>query len=76
MAQITLYINESIFKQITKEAKHAHLSLSKWVQDKLVGTLDKNWPAGYFDLFGAIDSKDFRRPDQGSFREDVRRTSL
>ena len=76
MAQITLYINEGILKQISTEAKRAHLSLSKWVQGKLVGTLNKSWPAGYFDLFGAVDAEDFKRPEQSQLRNDVRKASL
>jgi hypothetical protein len=54
MPQISLYIDEPTLKKIETAAKIEDVSLSKWVNSKLKGALEKSWPQGYFELFGTM----------------------
>lgn len=76
MAQITIYMDDQTLGKIELAARRAHESISKWVKKHLVGVLESNWPAGYFDLFGSLANEVFERPPQLIFSQDIRKERL
>lgn len=77
MAQLTIYLDGETLKKIEGAARREHESISGWVKKRLVLSLKNSWPAGYFDVFGAL-SKDnnFKRPEQTTFDQDTSRQTL
>jgi len=59
MPQVSLYIDEATLRRIEVAAKTEHLSLSKYVSQKLRASLEDEWPAHFEDLFGAITDPTF-----------------
>ncbi len=76
MAQITIYIEGHFLKKVESAARREHESISKWVQKRLARSLEKEWPTGYFELFGSLKGTDLKRPSQGKFADDARRAAL
>ncbi|MDR1412670.1 MAG: hypothetical protein LBJ07_01960 [Actinomycetes bacterium] len=85
MAQISLYVDDATLARISREANSEQVSVSKYVAAALDMHLRKGWSARMRNLFGALrDSvgsnrdvgSDFRRPEQSSFDDDVRRQTL
>lgn len=76
MAQLTVYIDEKTRRRIERAAREGDVSVSQWVKEKLTEALERDWPAGYFDLFGTLKDSDLERPAQPRSSADVRRESL
>ncbi len=76
MAQLTLYVDEKMLKQIELEAKKEKSSVSKWVAQKLSLVLRRSWPARFLDTAGALKGEGLKRPPQNDFAPDVRRAKL
>ncbi len=76
MPQLNLYVNDELLKKIEAAARMADTSISKWVRNRLVGTMSKTWPEGYFDVFGSLGEVDLARPSQGDLANDAARRSL
>jgi hypothetical protein len=76
MPQLSLYFDQPTLDRVEKAARDAHLSVSKWVRSRLSNSLNKNWPEGYFDLFGSIKDDSFSRPESPSFGIDVKREEI
>ena len=64
MPQLSLYFDEPTLKLLEKAAKTNNLSVSKWVKNKVLRSLEEEWPENYFALFGAIDDPSLKRPSQ------------
>lgn len=64
MPQLSLYFDEPTLKLLEKAAKTDNLSVSKWVKNKVLRSLEDEWPENYFALFGAIDDTSLKRPSQ------------
>lgn len=62
MAQLTVYLDEKTRRRIERAAREGDVSVSQWVKDKLTQALERDWPAGYFDLFGSLKDGDLVRP--------------
>ncbi len=76
MAQLTLYVDEKLLKQIEAAAKKEKSSVSRWVTQRLALVLRRSWAAGFIDTAGALkDDESFKRPPQ-DFPPDVRKASL
>ncbi len=54
MAQMTIYLPDAIEKKARQAAKAERKSVSRWVADQLVQSLDSAWPAAVLDAAGAI----------------------
>ena len=54
MAQVTIYVDEKTLRRIQTAAHQEHDSVSKWVKKRIIHSLGKKWPEGFFDLFGAL----------------------
>ncbi|MBI4397888.1 MAG: toxin-antitoxin system, antitoxin component [Candidatus Omnitrophica bacterium] len=76
MAQLTLYVDEEMIHKIETAAKREHLSISKWVKQRLDLTLHHHWPKHYFDLFGALAHETLERPGQIDFSKDRKREKM
>lgn len=73
MAQLTVYLDEKIRRQIERAAREGSVSVSRWVKEKLTEALERDWPTGYFDLFGSLKDVDFARPEQPPLSSDAPR---
>jgi len=72
MAQLTVYLDEKTRRRIERAAREGDVSVSQWVKDKLTQALERDWPAGYFDLFGSLKDSDLARPAQPPCRLTLR----
>ncbi len=69
MAQLHCYLPDDVAEQLHKKAKHAHLSVSKYLANLVKKEIDKQWPEGYFDIFGSWEGKPLKRSDQGEYEK-------
>jgi hypothetical protein len=76
MAQLTIYLDDEILEKVKRGAQMEGASVSKWVRRRLEEDFEEEWPAGYFDLLGKLDSTDFKRPSQPPFDKDIKRESV
>ena len=75
MSELNFYVPDEIEVQIHLKAKQANLPLSKYLAQlvKRETGAQNQWPAGYFDLFGAWAGEPLTRPaalsleNRGSF---------
>jgi hypothetical protein len=54
MAQITIYLPDDIENKARKAAKVKGTSVSRWIAERVVETLDEAWRKGVLDAAGAI----------------------
>ena len=76
MSQLTIYLDEQAMREVKQAAKREHLSVSRWASAKLTHAARRSWPAGYFDLFGALRDTELRRPAAPPLSADTPRGSL
>ena len=75
MPQISLYIDKDTLAKIEKAAAKEHISISKWVGNKIKKVINEDYPKGYFDLFSSITDKSFEIKKL-SFEQDSKRERL
>ena len=63
MPQLSLYITDENFEVLRARSAEAGLSMSKYA-NRLIEQDAQNagWPAGFWDLYGAIDDESFAAP--------------
>jgi hypothetical protein len=76
MAQLTIYVDARTRDKIHAAARRANESVSTWVKDRLERAIAREWPAGYFELFGSLADTDLERPAQPSPGDDRAREPL
>jgi len=76
MAQLTIYLDDDVFRGVKEAAQRDHLSVSRWARSKLLDGLTKAWPSEYFTLFGVLADSDLKRPPQGEAGDDLPRETL
>ncbi len=76
MPQISLYIDEETLKKVEKAAKKEHVSISKWVGLNIQRSLEKEYPKGYFNLFGSIKDETMVAERPADFYGDSEREKL
>jgi hypothetical protein len=76
MPQLSIYIDKATLNKLEQAAKNENKSISKWAVNRLKQSLDDRWPDNFFDLFGSIKDDSFRRQDQMSFENDVKRDKI
>jgi hypothetical protein len=54
MARITIYLPDTIENKARKAAKAKGKSVSRWIADQVVRTLQDTWPTGVLDAAGAF----------------------
>jgi len=76
MPQLSLYLDETTLKMIERAAKIGNVSISKWVRNNVIRSLQNEWPDDYFNLFGAVKDDSFSRPADPIPVDDVPREEL
>jgi len=54
MAQITIYLPDDVENKARKAARAKRTSVSRWIAEQIVDTLEETWPKGVLDAAGAI----------------------
>ena len=65
VANLTIYLPDDVEQQVRKAAEAAHVSVSKWVADRLSKSVETSWPPEFLALAGAL--ADF--PDAAELRK-------
>lgn len=74
MAQVSLYIDDSLQKRLEKQARRENKSLSAWVREKLEESLARSWSESFLATNGALaDLAGFERPPQADAALDLPR---
>ena len=55
MGQVTIYLEDEIENRMTKAAKSAHLSKSKWIAKLIHERVVNEWPQSVVDFAGSWD---------------------
>ena len=76
MAHLTIYLSDDIEVRVRKAAKAAKVSISKWVADRVVASVDASWPPEFLALGGAFPEFPSSEELRKGLGEDVRRESL
>ena len=69
MPQLHCYVPDEVATQFQQKAKHAHLSVSKYLAKLIKDEIANQWPEGYFDLFGSWEGDPLERPEQGLYEK-------
>ena len=64
MANITIYLPDSVEKKVRKAAKAHRQPVSRWIAEQLLRSIDNGWSQGFLQAAGSI--PDF--PDAASLR--------
>ena len=62
LPQVSVYLNEDIYKELKLKAKEKERSMSRIMSDRLIEYLH-GWPQGYFDVFGSLKDDSFEIPE-------------
>jgi hypothetical protein len=62
MAQLNLYVPDDLRERLKREARKAHLPLSRYVLSLLSSTSEAGWPTGYFETACGFLREDFPEP--------------
>ena len=76
MAQLTLYVDEKILRQIESEARKEKSSVSRWVTHRLSLVLRRSWPARFLATAAALKDEGLKRRPRNDFASDARRVKL
>ncbi|WP_165051848.1 MULTISPECIES: antitoxin [unclassified Adlercreutzia] len=76
MAQLSLYLDEPTLSVLKTNASREKLSLSKMAQKSIRSYAPHQWPAGFWDLYGAVDDEMFCEPEELSWGLDAPRAQL
>jgi hypothetical protein len=76
MPQISLNIDQIIFEKIEKIARQKKTSVANLVEDNIKKTLGKDYPDGFFELFGAIEDDTFIEPMEIDQKYNIEREQL
>ena len=69
MPQLHCYVPDKLAKRLEDNARKAHLSVSKYLAMIVTKEVGNQWPAGYFELFGAWHGEALKRPTQEDFEQ-------
>lgn len=63
MPQLSLYLTDKEMADLRESAERAGMSMSKYAAQAIVEKEQRReWPAGFFDLYGSIDDPSFTVP--------------
>jgi len=54
MAQLTIYLPDDVENKARRAAKAKGKSVSRWIADQLLHSLEDTWPKGVLDAAGAL----------------------
>lgn len=64
MPQLSLYVTQTQFLKIQREAHTEKMSVSKWAVSKIMDRIEPHYPKDWVDLFGSVSDPTFSRPGQ------------
>ncbi|WP_172135129.1 antitoxin [Adlercreutzia sp. ZJ473] len=76
MAQLSLYLDEPTLSVLKSNASREKLSLSKMAQKSIRSYSPHQWPAGFWNLYGAVDDETFCEPEELAWGLDAPRAQL
>ena len=59
MPQVSIYLDQDVLESAKRNAQIERVSLSKYIARALSDKAASGWPAGYWDLFGALTDETF-----------------
>lgn len=71
MSQLHCYVADDLAEKFKKQAKAAHLPVSKYLALLVKREVEQQWPENYFDCFGSWQGDRLERPEQGNFEKRV-----
>ena len=75
MPQLSLYLDDETMDSLRKSAADRGVSLSRCASDAIRGNATA-WPAGFWDLYGAVADPSFVRPQEPPFEFDAARRTF
>lgn len=69
MAQLHCYVPEDLAAKVKQKAKHAQMSVSKYLSYLIKKEVETGWPDNYFDIFGTWEGPPLKRAKQGTVEE-------
>ncbi len=76
MAQITIYLPDSVEAKARKAAKASRKSVSRWIAEKVIHSVDDRWPPGVLEAAGALPDFPSLTQIRKGYGKDVRRESI
>jgi hypothetical protein len=76
MSQITIYLPDDIENKARKAAKVKGTSVSRWIAERVVETLEDSWPKGVLDAAGAIPAFPDLKEIRAGYGKDASRERL
>ena len=76
MAQITIYLPDAIENKARKAAKSKGKSVSRWIAERVVDTLEDTWPKAVLDAAGAIPEFPNAREIRNGYGKDAARETV
>ena len=72
MPQLSLYISDENLKILRARSEEAGVSMSKYANRLIEQDAGNNsWPAGFWDLYGALDDEGFVAPEDPPASDDA-----
>lgn len=69
MAQLHCYVPDEVAAQFQQKARHAQLSVSKYLARLVKNEICSQWPEDYFKVFGSWEGEVLERPEQGEYEQ-------
>jgi hypothetical protein len=76
MAQLTIYLPDDIESKARKAAKGKGKSVSRWIADQVVHSLEDTWPQAVLDAAGAFPDFPTLEEIRRGYGEDLPREPL
>ena len=76
MAQITIYLPDDVESTARKAAKAKGKSVSRWIADQVVQSVEESWPRGVLDAAGAFRDFSSLKEIRKGYGRDAARESL
>lgn len=77
MGQMTIYLDDQTIREIETAAGREHLSVSRWVKERVKKSLRSGWPPGYFErVVGSLKDSEIEIPPELPFSLDRPRPEL
>jgi hypothetical protein len=74
--QVSLYLNDSLAKQVNAVAKARGLSVSSYISEAIKNHISSEYSQTFLSSLGSLSGVDIRRPEQLSFSDDIKRVKL
>ena len=76
MAQITIYLPDEVESKARKTAKAKGTSVSRWIAEQVVHSIEGTWPKGVLEAAGALRDFPSLKEIRKGYGQDAHRESL